>query len=276
MFTVNQVYLDVCDILLEPGGLQLNLVGVGDFLRYFGEVATDFLTKTQIIKKLVSVDTQGGVDTYILPDTVSDTQYGAFDQSYLYRTSTFFLDNSNTTWVSSTGTPTTWKQDEVSPKQIRLTPTPNMNGDAFQVALGQGLYGTISSTANATAVDFTSVPTGLYGTLSGFSGPEYIEVLTPMYGTIASMSISESNLETISTAIPAKLSGWNLSDTVDLVPDTFSIALRYGVLQRIFSMDGEQKDMQKAIYCGARYQEFVNMAAAIMSQEFSEAEDQNG
>lgn len=49
----------------------------------------------------------------------------------------------------------------------------------------------------------------------------------------------------------------------DAIPDSFTPALIYGVLARIFSGDSEARDLQRAAYCQARYFEFANAGASV-------------
>lgn len=269
--TLNQLYLEICNVILEPGGFSLGLVTLTDFANFAQEICTDFLTKTEIIKKIICVDSQAGVDTVTLPDTISDTIYCNYNQSYLHRTSGFYLDNSNAGWSTYTNAPTTWRQDEVQPKQLSISPIPDVDGSSVQVALGQGVYGTISGTSNANVVDINaSMP--LFGTIGGFDGPVYLEVTAPMFGTIAAMSVSATNLEMIASAVPELFSNAYVLSTMQfwplqLVPDSCSMYLKYGILARIFGSDGEMKDLAKSQYASERYQEGLALWCAIMSQE---------
>lgn len=50
------------------------------------------------------------------------------------------------------------------------------------------------------------------------------------------------------------------------IPDSFVPGISYGVLARIFSGDSEARDLQRAAYCHARYQEFYSAGAAVSGQ----------
>ncbi len=271
--TLNSLYLDCCKVMMEDGGLVLGLCSSTDFFTYAQEIITDFLTKTEINRKVVCIDSQAGIDTVTLPDTISDTFYAAYDQAYLHRTSAFFLDNSDAGWSTYTNTPTTWKQDEVSPKQLQISPVPDFSGDPVGVDLGQGFYGTFSSvTPNLITIDSSAA---LYGTIGGFQGTIYVEPTAPMFGTISAMTVSSTNLETISSAIPELFPTSYVLSTVQfwpiqLIPDSCALYLKYGILARIFGMDGEMKDLAKSQYCSERYGEGISLWAAILSQEFEQ------
>jgi hypothetical protein len=57
----------------------------------------------------------------------------------------------------------------------------------------------------------------------------------------------------------------NTLNTVLLVPDVFSHAMKYGVLARCFSKDGEFRDPKRADYCKKRYDLIVLLACKFMS-----------
>jgi len=57
----------------------------------------------------------------------------------------------------------------------------------------------------------------------------------------------------------------NTMDTLLLVPDVFGHFLKYGVLNRAFSKDGEFRDPKRADYCMKRYQLGIFLALKFMS-----------
>lgn len=50
------------------------------------------------------------------------------------------------------------------------------------------------------------------------------------------------------------------------IPTSFVPGISYGVLARIFSGDSEARDLQRAAYCQARYQEWISAGAAVAGQ----------
>jgi len=267
--TCGQIYQEICTVLLEDGGLTLGLIQPSQVIQFVGETTCDFLMKTGIVKKIVNIVPLAGIDTYLLPDQISDTQYSAFQQSYLHRTSSFYLDNSDATWQAYESTPTTWKQDEVKPKQIQLNPTPNADGD-FVATAPIGFYGILSSVSNTNDLNITGPSVGLYGIVNGFTGAPYMEMLTPAWGVWSTATVDSSNLMCISTGIPSTLNV-AINSYLELIPDSFTPYIKYGALQKVFSQDGECKDLLKSAYCQSRYTEGVNLAAAIMSEAFEQS-----
>lgn len=216
--TFNQVYQDVCLTLLEPGGLVLGLIQPTDVLNYLGQGLVDLLLKTNIIRRVDSFQANSGIDIYSIQDntTVSpnyrpvDIFYAAFNNSYLHQTSAFYLDNYAYLWAGDAGQPIYWKQDEIDPQSIQISPVPDPYSDTLPITV-------------------------------------------------------------IGAAIPIQVTGWQLTDTIPLLPDSFTPALKYYALARIFGSDTEHKDLTKSAYCLSRYAEFVSIGGAIMNQEFQES-----
>ena len=58
-----------------------------------------------------------------------------------------------------------------------------------------------------------------------------------------------------------------LGSQIQLIPDDIALAyLPFGVLERIFSSDSENKELQVAAFCGAQYTEGVNLLRAITAE----------
>jgi hypothetical protein len=79
------------------------------------------------------------------------------------------------------------------------------------------------------------------------------------------------NLTLVGTAAPSQ-TAWELEDTLDGVPDSFCHYLAYGVLAQIFGDEAETRDVQRALYCQARYREGLALAQAIAREELLEDE----
>lgn len=81
----------------------------------------------------------------------------------------------------------------------------------------------------------------------------------PAYGTFG---VGARNVTIVVSSLASKET-WGAGDTLDTIPDTFTPYLVYGVLEKIFSMDGESKDEQRALYCRSRYEEGITLAKAV-------------
>lgn len=271
--SINDIYQDCANVILEPGGFSLGLVSIADFINFAGEIMTDFLTKTGISKKIVNINVQAGINIYDLPDQIDTPQAGSYDQQYIHHTSTFYLDNYDALWLSGTdysvGDPALWKFDEVQSKQMQVSPNPDYSGNQCGTTLGQGFYGVLSAVSNTNDFSIVGPSTGFFGAISSFTGNPYICALAPAYGTWAAMCASSTNLQIIATGLPSSIQV-SLNTYIQQIPDSFAPAIKYGILSRIFAQDGEMKDITKANYCQARYSELVSLAASIMSEEFEE------
>lgn len=89
---------------------------------------------------------------------------------------------------------------------------------------------------------------------------------TPPIGNYDTFAPEENNLTIVGSAGPTTIAVDLTGNIPPEVPDSFTPYLGYRVLQRIFSTDGEAKDTQRAIYCGARWQEGISLAAAIRGE----------
>ena len=159
--TWNQIYSNVCDILLESGGFTTGTFTAAQFLTIGGEVLTDFLNKVGIVQKLNNIQILYGVNQYQEPDVAGDTSSVLAAQTWLAPSSGYYLDNDNTVWgsfIPNNGQPQRYREDEIPPKNIQLFPTPNINGNEISVVGGGGGYGAICATSNVTDFDIKVSP----------------------------------------------------------------------------------------------------------------------
>jgi hypothetical protein len=85
------------------------------------------------------------------------------------------------------------------------------------------------------------------------------------YGIPASIVPATNNVGINATALPTILT-LTLDTPIEFVPDSLTPYLKYGVLQRVFSVDGEMKSLAMARYCGARFLEGRNLVHAILGE----------
>lgn len=83
-----------------------------------------------------------------------------------------------------------------------------------------------------------------------------------------------NNLSIVGPGGPSKVT-WQLTDTIDGMPDTFAYYLVYGILARIFSSESEARDDQRAAYCQSRYGEAALIAEVLAREELSEEDDED-
>jgi len=209
---VNTIYLQVCNTLLEPGGLQLGITTQGDFLGFYVETMQDFLQKTGLIKTAVSIS--GGFtannNTYTFPDSILDLHHVFCNNNWLWPSEQEDVSFATPNWRAQRDAPRQWWKDRVQMKQFVIYPTPNFNGTL---------------------------------TIIGTSG-------------LSNMSPT-------------------LSSTVEVIPDTFTAFIKYGILARIFSMDGENKDLGRARMCQFIYDIGVEIGKCIMTEALLEEVQQS-
>lgn len=264
MSTVNDVYTEVCDVLLEPlpVGLSLGLLTVSQFLDYFSQVIQEWCQRTGLVKQLVPMVASTSVGQYAVPGYAMQVQEVFYNGNYLYFESAFDFDSMRISWRSDVGTPRFWYEDRQPQKKLSLYPKPALTG--VPVTATAPFYGTLSATAG---LGWTaSAP--FYGTISAISGSPYWGVSAPLYGTLAALQMAgagTANILAVATAKPNKIA-WSLTDEILDVPDSFRQYLKYGILQRIFDQDGETRDVLRARYCGARFEEGINLAKVIADE----------
>jgi len=276
--TVNDIYQQVAKIFMEDVGFSAGTGMITDsmFFTSLGDVMSDFLSRTGCIKKLVNIPISFGQSTYVEPEVVCEVQAASQNQTFIYRDSGFFLDSANPQWTSEFDQPAKWREDENLPRRIQLTPTPNVDGWQVRVSLPQQGYGTISSTSAAVDFDIVAdVGVQGYGTISAApNGAAYLEVLNQGYGTIADMVSSTGNLQMISAVTPFSQTQTYLLNYLELIPDSFTLAISYGVAAKLFSADSESKDIQRSKYCQSRYQFMLSLVGSVMNEvSFEEGEE---
>ena len=256
------IYSQCCDVLLEPGGLQLGLLTTDQFWAIANEVLIDFYGKTDIIKKVFNIQMMAGVSVYPEPDNLSEVDTALANQTYLHRSSGYYLDNTDPAWALQNNAPVMFREDELPISQLQLSPTPNVSGNGVAFTnVGQGV---IAAAVSGGDFGITASTPG-FGVIAGFSGNPYLETANPGFGVIGEMVVSSGNITAVGAITPTDMS------YLLMLPPSFRVYLKYGILAQIFASDSELKDMQKAYYCQARYAEGVNLAAAIMDSDYSEA-----
>ncbi len=95
----------------------------------------------------------------------------------------------------------------------------------------------------------------------------------PPIGVYGDFFPGDHNLTIVGPAAPSKLT-WSIGDTLDGIPDSFSHYLIYGVLEQVFSAEGETRDEQRALYCRTRWLEGLSLAEAIAIEELLEMDDE--
>lgn len=162
------IYGQCTQVLMEDGGFQLGLITDSEFYSLAGEVLLDFCSKCGFVKFDSPVSMTATSDVYVVPDTMGEVQSVLANDTYLFDTSGYYLDNTNATWPSAQDDfPSEWREDEMVPKRIQITPIPNVSGtiDLLGTQLPSNITG-ISGTTTVEIVPDSFVPYLKYGILA--------------------------------------------------------------------------------------------------------------
>jgi hypothetical protein len=106
---------------------------------------------------------------------------------------------------------------------------------------------------------------------SNFDGAAIVGDVPPI-GKYGGFFPTERNLTMVGPAAPSKKS-WALADTLDGIPDSFSHYLLFGILEQVFGGESELRDVQRAAYCHARFEEGVQVSIMLASEELLEKDN---
>jgi hypothetical protein len=260
--TVNQIYLDCCDILLEPAGLELGLLSQSQWIEWYRQVMDDFLGKTGLIKAIALIPQQFGIPQYTTPDFISQPDCCFSDGCFINRDFEGNISTISRNWQNQVGTPRSWRQDKQYPNQLSLYPSPNVESTLAPSAPPPGVFGTViawapgQSETSETAYVGTMVQSGGVGT---FTSPG------EFFGTQPLNTFSRGNVAVIG-AVGLLTENVDLSDPMEALTDEWGAYIKYGILEKIWVSDSELKDVQRAAYARARYQEGVMLASAVMGE----------
>lgn len=91
----------------------------------------------------------------------------------------------------------------------------------------------------------------------------------PPFGTYGAFQPGSRNLTMVGVSL-ASQEMWTIGQTLDTIPDTFTPYLGFGVLEKIFTKDGEARDQQRALYCRSRYDEGIALGRSIVMEVIGE------
>jgi hypothetical protein len=129
---VEQVYQDVCNAILEPTGVTtLGIMDLNDFFNILNDVLQDFLLRSGCVTGFFSLTSTSGTAAYAEPNTAMEVHSVYYNNVFLSRSSTWYLDNYSQTWPSLTASqsiPERWIEDDQPPKTIVIEPVPTVSG----------------------------------------------------------------------------------------------------------------------------------------------------
>lgn len=238
MVSVQSLYSQMLyDILEPPGGTPTGLVTQQEFLDLLGTVILDFVRQSGLIWDAFTQVIQAGVSAYAVPDRMPAVYY-VFTNARIVEKVDLFSNYILGQWQRKPGPTKAYHQDGLPIQTLELIPAPDWNGTTFAPVAG---------------------PPPPFGAYSIFQpGKRNLTFVGPVQpGDSVTQNIKET---------------WAIGDTITGVPDSFTPYLVFGILERVFSKDGEAKDLQRALYCGARYREGVTLGRSVMMQLLEEGD----
>lgn len=97
----------------------------------------------------------------------------------------------------------------------------------------------------------------------------HMDLLDPDTIRIAPLPVANGTLKIVGTEQPTA-SSLSAGDNIPLVPDTLTHYLMFACLQKIWEMEGEGRDLNRAKYCKARLDELTNVLKVVASEEYAE------
>lgn len=126
--TENDVYLTLCDRLLEPSGLQLGVLTQAQFHAYFLDVLADFFRSTGIVKLFSTQTVNNGQSKYVFPDRLINVESVFTSGRFIPRSNLNSIDNSQFQWRNKVGPVKVFHEDGLPVKTIEAVPAPDWQG----------------------------------------------------------------------------------------------------------------------------------------------------
>ena len=272
--SVRALYNDVCNALLEPGGLTGLIVSDDMFIRLLNDSLRNIFQASNCFLKIDNIPTAMGVRIYDQEYYLNQVIAALVDENNVYQGSGHYWDNSDYRWQQQgTGVPQEYRTDQLQENQIEIRPAPQWSGYHTTFA-ESGMYGTLSETSSANTydIDYDPASSGMYGTISKTDlGSVYVEYTKPMYGVIASIEESTLNITQIST-YTLNFEIESLDDYIPDPPGSFKGYVKCAVLAAIYSMDGESKNDTLSKYYKTRLDELFRILRSVSGEVLLQAD----
>jgi hypothetical protein len=267
-FKAQNVYDEVCDLLLEPGGLSLVYTQAA-FLRDLNTALVEMCQDTAMAVNLLAIETPVALADITLPTSVTDVTDVLYRHRTLIPNSAFDISQQDARIDSSYDSPEEWYRSNLEVGDLRLVPAPSLTGVSTDTGPIYGFYGTISAVSGTELTVASDAP--FYGVIGAISdGDTYGEVDGQMLGTLAGFATSRLNALVVANVRPIS-DTLALSDILTHIPDSFAIYLKWYVLRNIWSTDGESKDIARAKYAMARIEELRRIIDAVNREDLGRA-----
>lgn len=265
--SVRDIYDQVCDGILEPGGLTGDVLSDSDFITLLNQTISDFMG-LGLYGRWSIIQTMMGVRKYTDLNPVIIQKQVMVDESAITMNSGFYWDKSDAAWQNQpTGNPQEWRQDQLSPNQFEIRPAPSWTGQEIEFP-GIGYYGTLSQTSNVNGLNINYDPENplMYGTISECDyGELYVDFSAPMLGVISTINYAPTNLAcyNLQSQYPQIES---LDDFIPFISEIFIPYVKIDILRRISSNNSETKSTQIFKYYSARTDEGISLIKTIAEE----------
>jgi len=265
--SVRSVYNDVCNSILEPGGLTGEVLTDAEFLRILNDSLRNIFESSACFLKIIAIPESLGVRLYDYNYLVNQICVALSDEYNIHEGAGNYWDNSDYRWQQAgPGTPQEWRTDQLDGDQLEIRPAPAWNG--YEVEYTEPFYGTFSESASPVTFDIDYDPTssGMYGTISKTDlGSVYVEFTAPMYGTVANITENTLNISLLSSyTLENEIE--TLDEYIPDLPDMFEPYVKFAVLASVYAIDGETKNETLTKYYKKRTDELFGILRSVSGE----------
>jgi hypothetical protein len=255
--TAAELMVQLGEMVQEDGWETNNLWNVPEIIEYINTTCKDFILRSQVLKVVAPVESVTAQRLYDDPVYTMQMDRISFSSRPLYRTNRYLLDRENPKWKTLAGVPKQYHQDQLPTKTFETdrAPTSVMTGSGYTVTLpASGRGGVLRTMSGGFGYTATLPAAGRGGLLRYVLGTiAYNATLIPGRphgGVLRQMFDGATNFEVIATVLTG-----DVTDATDElpVPDFCVVYIKFGVLEKMLSKEGEGQDLARSQYCSARY-----------------------
>lgn len=260
---VSTLLAEIDDMVQEDAAFSSGLWSASELIGYINDIQKEFVLKSQILKDIDMVNAVAAQRIYDDPDDSMQIDRIAFGNIPLYRSSRTVLDKDDPDWRGKAGRPRQYHQDQLSTKKFESDRAP----ESGMVGMGYaatGNYGPLREMSGSVTYTATIPAVGRGGILRQMWGVRpYVAILpAPGRGGFLRRVVSgASNFEVIFTRLIADVAA--VTDVLT-VPDFTKPYIKFGVLSKMLSKEGEGQDLLRARYCRRRMATGINLLRRLM------------
>lgn len=252
--------------LQETATLSSRLWVEPELVQYIADADREFLALTGIVKQAGSVLAVAGQSIYDEPADSIDVERISWNGKKLYPQTRYELDRQKPNWKADSGAPQRYHRDHLPPKQFEVWKKPTATGTGYATS---GTYGTLRRTSG-----LTYTTSGTYGVLRSARGTDrnYFYAGGP-YGTLRRAVSGASNFIVFYDTLPSPVS---LPTHALTTPDGFCRYVMYRALEKTWAKEGDGQDIERAAFCGTRFERGVALAQRLVYGDEIQQESKHG